>query len=436
MATAPYNLSTASSRSSMKLRSACDNCHHGKTKCSGGQPCNACSEAGIRCVYSMSNKLGRPKGSKNKQTLERNNAHARNSCGDMQQQPPQPRQLNTPLSNSENDPTFENLIAATPVNDYIDQRISPSLSSVDSWDVFGGFEFNMGHRESSTALPNTQTHSHSHDVPGYVSSLFSEIGTSGIETSNFSGGRPFRGQQADQSPASSEIQNITAEIPTPSQLVPSACSCVIQHIKLLDQIEDLGQVRAHLSLDIILIALRRATETWNNLIQCRKCQQTENQGVFLLFAMSIRTLLRSLKLSSLNNEKNRSSSGSISPPSISQPSWTDQRVVVGKYHATEDECRLVSHTLIMLAVYRIELAVKYLKRKINTCRCTLQGCLPNDSERLGLGGFSLFESLNEEGYRTLFSIANFDNHVESLLRDLGGIIRGMRNDAGDVISNN
>jgi hypothetical protein len=53
------------------LRSACDLCHQGKIKCSGGTVCEGCERLGVKCTYSTSNRTGRPKGVKNKKTLER-----------------------------------------------------------------------------------------------------------------------------------------------------------------------------------------------------------------------------------------------------------------------------------------------------------------------------------------------------------------------------
>lgn len=35
-------------------------------KCSGGKPCSGCARSGQPCIYSEPNRLGRPKGSKNK----------------------------------------------------------------------------------------------------------------------------------------------------------------------------------------------------------------------------------------------------------------------------------------------------------------------------------------------------------------------------------
>jgi hypothetical protein len=54
-----------------KLRSACDNCHQSKVKCSGGRPCEKCHKLGFDCFYSASNRIGRPKNSRNKSTIER-----------------------------------------------------------------------------------------------------------------------------------------------------------------------------------------------------------------------------------------------------------------------------------------------------------------------------------------------------------------------------
>jgi hypothetical protein len=53
-----------------KVRSACDACHGLKMKCSGGDPCTGCARSKQTCLYSEPNRLGRPKGSKNRQTQQ------------------------------------------------------------------------------------------------------------------------------------------------------------------------------------------------------------------------------------------------------------------------------------------------------------------------------------------------------------------------------
>lgn len=52
---------------SIKLRSACDKCHEAKVRCSGGIPCQGCLISRCLCFYSVSNPLGRPKGTKKRQ---------------------------------------------------------------------------------------------------------------------------------------------------------------------------------------------------------------------------------------------------------------------------------------------------------------------------------------------------------------------------------
>ena len=65
-----------------KLRTACDICHQAKMKCSGGTPCNGCRDSGYDCFYSVSNRIGRPKGTKNKRTLERMSRNQKDNVPD------------------------------------------------------------------------------------------------------------------------------------------------------------------------------------------------------------------------------------------------------------------------------------------------------------------------------------------------------------------
>lgn len=73
--THPYLTSPTSTQRSAsdhkKLRSACDACHQCKVKCSGGSPCFRCTTKGLLCRYGYQNRAGKPKGSKNRKTLER-----------------------------------------------------------------------------------------------------------------------------------------------------------------------------------------------------------------------------------------------------------------------------------------------------------------------------------------------------------------------------
>ncbi|KAL4972928.1 hypothetical protein BDW66DRAFT_169113 [Aspergillus desertorum] len=54
-----------------RLRRACNACHRMKLRCSGTKPCARCQDAGNECAYAFVAKLGKPRGSRNKKTIER-----------------------------------------------------------------------------------------------------------------------------------------------------------------------------------------------------------------------------------------------------------------------------------------------------------------------------------------------------------------------------
>lgn len=62
-------------RSKRRMRSACNACHRGKLRCSGGTPCSGCYTSGRQCSYSLSDPLGRPKGGKNKRLDNEKHSH-------------------------------------------------------------------------------------------------------------------------------------------------------------------------------------------------------------------------------------------------------------------------------------------------------------------------------------------------------------------------
>ncbi|EFQ96920.1 C6 transcription factor GliZ2 [Nannizzia gypsea CBS 118893] len=71
-----------------KLRSACDSCHQCKVKCSGGSPCFRCASKGLSCRYGYQNRAGKPKGCKNRKTIERAHRQQRIEWYSVQNQQP------------------------------------------------------------------------------------------------------------------------------------------------------------------------------------------------------------------------------------------------------------------------------------------------------------------------------------------------------------
>ena len=55
-----------------KHKAACDQCNASKVKCpGGGPPCNRCANSSQPCHYSLARRAGKPRGTRNRKTLER-----------------------------------------------------------------------------------------------------------------------------------------------------------------------------------------------------------------------------------------------------------------------------------------------------------------------------------------------------------------------------
>lgn len=135
-----------------RLRSACDTCHQSKTKCSGGLPCVTCAMSHGQCTYSVGNRLGRPKGSKNKRILlQENHISNQAGAGDGERVPrrqrQQLRQQRSMSPRSEN--SYDRASAEeTFVDEHSEHPFGPELSSL----------FNaLGAEDLGNALMDTST---------------------------------------------------------------------------------------------------------------------------------------------------------------------------------------------------------------------------------------------------------------------------------------
>lgn len=66
-----------------KHKTACDQCNASKLKCpGGGLPCKRCADTSQTCHYSLARRIGKPRGSKNRKTLERLRQAEERNLGD------------------------------------------------------------------------------------------------------------------------------------------------------------------------------------------------------------------------------------------------------------------------------------------------------------------------------------------------------------------
>ena len=81
------------------------------------------------------------------------------------------------------------------------------------------------------------------------------------------------------------------------------CNCLERHTDLLLHFKGL-QTRDSLRIDVLLVAARRGIAVWQALVQCLHCRETSEQEVLILTAMSIRSLVRSMRTFCLRDEGN------------------------------------------------------------------------------------------------------------------------------------
>ncbi|KAH7355888.1 hypothetical protein BKA66DRAFT_474401 [Pyrenochaeta sp. MPI-SDFR-AT-0127] len=285
-----------SSRSTARLRSACNACHEAKTKCSGGVTCFACQLAGLQCNYSRISRLGRPKGSKNKRTLRQQiehdsgENHRRNDS--QPPRPQEPHQAKTKGSSdrftwaSDLDHAFDPTFASSYADNALDGLLYPDLNSL------------IDKSNTKTANPAQA------DITEYgLDSLFANNPPSTLTPP------PYFTQTIENQPHSTiplpdYVTNTSISPPSDHSIsscshsshtapLHSACTCLQQQVKLVYQ---LGNLQDLPTLDRVLGSVELAQEPWENLMRCARCHSPDNQKeVFLLFATSIRIIQSSLK---------------------------------------------------------------------------------------------------------------------------------------------
>ncbi|KUI56525.1 hypothetical protein VP1G_03908 [Cytospora mali] len=104
------------------------------------------------------------------------------------------------------------------------------------------------------------------------------------------------------STSSGHASRLSTSASTRSQRIDQ-CSCLQQQAQLVYRLDDLKQSHdQNTTIDSVLQGVHLAHEPWQNLMRCSRCQsQAEQKEVFLLFAMSIRTLLSLLRKSNLSS---------------------------------------------------------------------------------------------------------------------------------------
>ncbi|PLB48993.1 hypothetical protein P170DRAFT_475324 [Aspergillus steynii IBT 23096] len=265
-----------------KLRSACDSCHQCKVKCSGGSPCFRCASKGFSCRYGYQNRAGKPKGSKNRKTLER--AHQMR----MQWLTEQLRGGNVELD--------EMTLNATDPSAFLP---SPALS-VNRW--------KSAHtpRSSSGSAPLDSTHKSAagditdealpspHNLDPWTTDLGSFLdttpGSRSTSMESFTTPMSFTNGVGYFGPPNDPATPLTFDLPSPLPDLGRSgtiCACVQSQAT---NVTTLHQLTSHQSFERFDLAMKSVTatlDTCDNFIACLECEKSFSAILLTLSALEM-----------------------------------------------------------------------------------------------------------------------------------------------------
>ncbi|KAJ5594742.1 C6 finger domain protein GliZ [Penicillium hispanicum] len=292
---------------STRLRSACDVCHQSKVKCSGGNPCHGCRKIGVACNYSSSNQNGRPRGVKNKKTIQRMQAVA-NAAGE-----------NTPRK----------CLRQSPPGNALDHLIEPlvdfgSSMGVDSDEMDIGMPgFPELPEDEFTDIefpkPNDLSQGYFPDKP-YPFPMETTMTGGGLDAFDHGSGlKEDRGTQKMQ------------------------CDCLQQLAAQLVRLKSYSRHSERFPQTAAALPyVRDAVSTWQHHSQCRLCAKSGDHDAIVLVAIGIRTLLPMIE--KLSHQLHFGGQFVLSLQSSADLSLRSSPTTYG---LAQDESQAIMHTLLL-----------------------------------------------------------------------------------------
>lgn len=139
--------------------------------------------------------------------------------------------------------------------------------------------------------------------PGTLDSFCHDSGYTTGGNSPFSRETPIFSPTGSTPPGHSHASRLSTSASTRSSRADAHCACLQKQAQLVYRLDDLKQSHdQNPTIDSVLQGVQLAHEPWQSLMRCGRCaSQAARQGeVFLLFAVSIRTLLSLLRRSDLS----------------------------------------------------------------------------------------------------------------------------------------
>ncbi|KAI1206363.1 uncharacterized protein F4807DRAFT_439801 [Annulohypoxylon truncatum] len=420
-----------------RLRSACDSCHRAKIRCSGGNPCVTCLVSQANCSYSPGNRLGRPKGSKNKRFVVKEDTNRRGEApGSKYAKGTVDRRVSEPGPRGEaqqqSDPMPVEFDLGHGFHAGITEDLfNPSFSSF--FDTIGGSHVHTSPEGDSNAtftrITNTEDQSPYQDLAFGTPSSACD---SGYATTTISSYAEDIESQSTRSVASARRhKHLGIGPPIPQE--PTHCSCLQQQVQLVYQLGDLQCSDAgNPTVDSVLRGVQLAQIPWKAIMECKRCQREEGQKEgFLLFATSIRILLSLFqKLNAISH-----SDGTFPESAGGQtfPFALDVEVSIGNFKLIGGTKEEVVRVVIRRALQSVTTALLHLWERVDRPRPS-----PTTDQRGGGGTDAGPESstniltrketdLQESGSSDF--PPNFGAHdIGALLNSLYAIMRAIKQD--------
>ncbi|KAI0896170.1 hypothetical protein F4806DRAFT_466445 [Annulohypoxylon nitens] len=377
--------STEPLKSTGRLRSACDSCHQAKIRCSGGNPCLTCLVSQTNCSYSPSNRLGRPKGSKNKRVTVKGNKNRRDEASEDQH-------TNGTVDRRDLEPGSRREAQQQPDPMPVEFDVEHGFHAGITEDVinqnFASFIDTIGGSHAQTSLEGDSDATFPRRRHAEDQSPFQDLG---FGTPNSACDSGYTTATANTHLEDTELHSPRSGISLDgkfsssrrsSSILPTTphCPCLQQLVQLVYQLGDLQCSSAGSpTIDSVLHGVQLAQIPWRTIMECERCQRKEDQKEgFLLFATSIRILLSLFqKLNSISHKRDDLSEIAVD---LAFPFAFDVEVLVGNFKlagGTKDE---VIGIVIRRALQSVTTALLHLWERVDRPR------LSSVADQRGAGG--------------------------------------------------
>jgi hypothetical protein len=360
-------------------------------------------------LYSTSNRKGRPKGTKNKRTLDRpDEKRAESHSNSTPRDIPEIFDASNELNNQESVRSF-NDIDSTMGEVMMDDnyfQIPNTIDDFDSsiWDL-ATYEFLGGN-----SFLQPQDHPDSDNISVRRNTPSRELQV--VEAERVSQSFPT---------CASNSTTITS-----SPTVATTCSCFNDHAELLCRLKELDQRNTRPTLDIILVGVQHCLNPWKGLINCRVCRRNEDQEVLLLSALTLRLVLRRLLDFCASQRNEESNTTIINTDQMVDAPGSETSCTVGMYELRGDEKALMMDTLLWYTLRRVKCAMITLQERLCYLRANAKGTAGVSSDEFRGRGMDYDSDVGH--------IQQMVCGFEEKLRNLEGIFQGTGSARWQMIS--